>query len=257
MWGFLLKKDNRGTDTIALRTIGFCLLLTVLIVLFLLVFLKPIESGPIGDTIGGIAGPILNFAGMVLVYLSLRRDISVLKDQQSEERSKRALQLAEHSIRAAGKEMKLQMSNYKDAIRLLKDHNQAIDLAKGTGAKVPFPNEITGINNKLAPAAALLIKAYKMLSSPDISEDYKSYCMDLYRQKCVYEGFLYDSENYTQYGTSREVNEKYNAKMIKVIADIQTSFLMMRTITSFDSADEDYAKVKLLVNTPPSSTEPS
>jgi hypothetical protein len=31
-----------------------------------------IETGPIGDTIGGIAGPVLNFAGLLVVYFSLR-----------------------------------------------------------------------------------------------------------------------------------------------------------------------------------------
>lgn len=31
-----------------------------------------IETGPIGDTIGGITGPVLNFTGLLVVYLSLR-----------------------------------------------------------------------------------------------------------------------------------------------------------------------------------------
>ncbi|WP_426491369.1 hypothetical protein [Hymenobacter sp. 102] len=30
------------------------------------------ETGPIGDTIGGITGPVLNFTGLLVVYFSLR-----------------------------------------------------------------------------------------------------------------------------------------------------------------------------------------
>ena len=39
------------------------------------------DTGVIGDTIGGIAGPILNFAGLIVVYYSLREQIVANKNQ--------------------------------------------------------------------------------------------------------------------------------------------------------------------------------
>lgn len=39
------------------------------------------NTGVIGDTIGGIAGPILNFAGLIVVYYSLREQIVANKAQ--------------------------------------------------------------------------------------------------------------------------------------------------------------------------------
>jgi len=33
------------------------------------------DTGPVGDTIGGIAGPVLNFAGLLVIYFSLREQL--------------------------------------------------------------------------------------------------------------------------------------------------------------------------------------
>lgn len=35
-----------------------------------------LETGPVGDTIGGIAGPVLNFAGLLVIYFSLREQLA-------------------------------------------------------------------------------------------------------------------------------------------------------------------------------------
>lgn len=40
-----------------------------------------VNTGVIGDTIGGIAGPILNFTGLIIVYYSLREQITTNKTQ--------------------------------------------------------------------------------------------------------------------------------------------------------------------------------
>ena len=34
------------------------------------------DTGPVGDTIGGITGPVLNFAGLLVIYFSLREQLA-------------------------------------------------------------------------------------------------------------------------------------------------------------------------------------
>ena len=40
-----------------------------------------LETGPVGDTIGGIAGPVLNFAGLLVIYFSLREQLAANEKQ--------------------------------------------------------------------------------------------------------------------------------------------------------------------------------
>ena len=42
------------------------------------------DTGQVGDTIGGVAGPILNFAGLLVVYFSLREQAKSTADQKEQ-----------------------------------------------------------------------------------------------------------------------------------------------------------------------------
>lgn len=42
------------------------------------------ETGVIGDTFGGITGPILNFVGLILVYLSFQQQLDANKVQRKD-----------------------------------------------------------------------------------------------------------------------------------------------------------------------------
>ena len=42
------------------------------------------DTGPVGDTIGGIAGPVLNFAGLLVIYFSLREQLAANYLQREE-----------------------------------------------------------------------------------------------------------------------------------------------------------------------------
>lgn len=62
-------------------------------------------TGQIGDTIGGIAGPILNFVGLILLYYSFREQfkanqiqISALQAEQSINKNSRAFELLNNLI---------------------------------------------------------------------------------------------------------------------------------------------------------------
>ena len=59
--------------------------LSIILVLIVLVVFHDWQiaanTGTLGDTIGGIAGPILNFAGLIIVYLSLREQFNANQNQ--------------------------------------------------------------------------------------------------------------------------------------------------------------------------------
>jgi high-affinity nickel permease len=56
------------------------------------------NTGVIGDTIGGIAGPILNFTGLLLVYYSLREQFKANQQQMQQYEYDSTTQLLERFI---------------------------------------------------------------------------------------------------------------------------------------------------------------
>ena len=87
-------KPRNANITAALITVGVGLVLTVCLPAYLVtqpawhpwpwLGLPPLDftqTGQIGDTIGGVAGPILNFVGLMVVYFSLREQTRASSQQ--------------------------------------------------------------------------------------------------------------------------------------------------------------------------------
>ncbi|GAB2954987.1 hypothetical protein GCM10027048_20740 [Hymenobacter coalescens] len=73
------------SNALALITIVAGAGLSIILVLLVLVVFHNWQiaekTGTLGDTIGGIAGPILNFAGLIIVYFSLREQFNANQSQ--------------------------------------------------------------------------------------------------------------------------------------------------------------------------------
>ncbi len=79
-------KENSNFKAIATLIIGCLLALFMPYVLTRKVYFQSLdfsETGQIGDTIGGIVGPLLNFTGLILVYLSFRQQFEANEIQRS------------------------------------------------------------------------------------------------------------------------------------------------------------------------------
>jgi hypothetical protein len=100
-----------------LKTIGFTIGITLFIIVTVIGFLKLglvsrlglNNTGELGDTIGGIAGPLINLLGAILVYKSFIAQINANKIQLDNIESDRAF----NSLWELYKESKIDLDNFE------------------------------------------------------------------------------------------------------------------------------------------------
>lgn len=80
-------------------------------------------TGAIGDTIGGIAGPVLNLTGLIIVYFSLREQfranqiqLKSLKKEKRRSRNERAFDLAVKMAEEAGAYFRANRLNFRKVL---------------------------------------------------------------------------------------------------------------------------------------------
>jgi hypothetical protein len=129
------------------------------------------NTGTIGDTIGGIAGPILNLAGMIVVYLSLREQLRANNDQNIAISSeiKRSneevlLKSTEHLIDAASQAIKNAAMSERDVKQAIQGFEQnRVQDNQGRGSEWHI-NNLLSLDHALLTAAALATMAYNRVA---------------------------------------------------------------------------------------------
>ncbi len=170
------------------------------------------DTGTIGDTVGGIAGPILNFAGMFVVYLSLREQLKAnqlqmeaLRHEQTKTEHEKLLLITERAIDATSREMEVRKALLKTTVDFIRgfDSKLAQEAQKQIGtydigqldsrakqeiydqSKEILLFELENHEFELSNLAGLLAVFHSTISRPDFPSEYFSYCIDLFNQKCV------------------------------------------------------------------------
>ena len=102
-------------------------------------FLDFSSTGPIGDTIGGIAGPVLNFAGLLVVYFSLREQTQASNSQYDLSQRSTSLDVAFKLI----EHLAQQVSKNNDSLSAIGESFSVLD-ATWSDTRV-FPNGPSGL----------------------------------------------------------------------------------------------------------------
>jgi hypothetical protein len=90
------------------------------------------KTGTLGDTIGGIAGPILNFAGLYIIYLSLREQFEANEIQKDSHNKSEKREYTTKNLEICLNlidRLTIQAKNQVDKVRLLrKEYIHAVNL---------------------------------------------------------------------------------------------------------------------------------
>lgn len=88
------------------------------------------DTGPIGDTIGGIAGPILNIAGLIIVYFSFQQQLdanrkqwSAFKKEQKKSRREEQFSIIEKSINLLAEDIQKHEYTFRAVAELIEQFN--------------------------------------------------------------------------------------------------------------------------------------
>lgn len=146
------------------------------------------KTGTVGDTIGSIAGPILNFAGMLVVYLSLHEQIVAFKHEREKSRREDFVRSTEHAIKIATKALKHDMVALEESLLFISQFDEYIinnRIAAGSNVFATHLDTIKLWDGRVARAAGALAEAYDKVVSPNLPEEYVSHCMNLFDTKCI------------------------------------------------------------------------
>lgn len=159
------------------------------------------DSGVVGDTIGGIAGPILNLAGMIVVYLTLQAQMQAFQHEVKKTADERTLKGIEQSIESAARELQHQKGNLQTALIKIKEYDNRLKstplLYGATGSneadmkvyKVRLKKELDEIakreDAKLTVVAGLIKIAYFRLANNDLPSQYLSYGIELFQYQII------------------------------------------------------------------------
>jgi hypothetical protein len=153
------------------------------------------SSGAVGDTIGGITGPILNFVGMIVVYFSLLEQLKANNAQNraiSEElrRSNEEvlLQSTENIIEAAQAAILAQVPTIRDIERKISGYEDELlgdTVIRKAGDLDMQMKQFENLDHHLLTSAALMTTAYERIIDRSFPIAYKVYVVDQFFNKCV------------------------------------------------------------------------
>jgi hypothetical protein len=134
------SRSNNFNVNAALITVGLGLLLAICLPAYLAtkpawhpwpwLGLPPLDfmlTGQIGDTIGGIAGPILNFVGLLVVYFSLREQTRASNQQFQQSQRETTLELFFKLLAY----LEQQLTKNNEALKVLNTHLNVLELSYG------------------------------------------------------------------------------------------------------------------------------
>ncbi|MCA8830516.1 hypothetical protein [Hymenobacter pini] len=151
--------------------------------------------GTVGDTIGGIAGPLLNLAGMLIVYFSLQEQLNAnttqyeaLQLEIGRTSSEIVVKTTEQIIESAGGEIKQRLADIRSIASGISRIDEQVQshrfLTKSDFA--PQANRNLAIQDeKLFEAAMLLSLCYNKVFSDDFPAAYKLFVVRKYHNECI------------------------------------------------------------------------
>lgn len=197
------------------------------------------DTGPIGDTIGGITAPILNFLGIILLYLTLKSQNDSIRNQDEELRKQTILinnQRDSETIHRRLISFREDLENFKipGSSKVYSGANAFYLLAKGITGNLTCINpslrqdEVLGLlhrhNSLLINLKNLFQKNYN--SSLSIIEK-----VDLYRELMVHaqpviklHDKLIDLSSYFDDKVTAEVKEIFVGGMVRDVKSLFDSF---------------------------------
>lgn len=151
--------------------------------------------GTVGDTIGGIAGPLLNLAGMLIVYFSLQEQLNANTTQYNalqleikRTSSELVLKTTEQIIESAGSEIQQCLADIRSVASQISNIDEKINTQRFlTNTDYgPQANRYLAIQDeKLFEAAMLLSLSFNKVFSDDFPPAYKLFVVRKYHKECI------------------------------------------------------------------------
>ncbi|TGE26893.1 hypothetical protein [Hymenobacter metallicola] len=179
------------------------------------------DTGTVGDTIGGIAGPILNLAGMIIVYFSLLEQFRANNDQNEAIRVeiKRSndevvLKSTQQVIEAASQELGIQKHNLDSLLEKVASFDEDLDrrrILDHVDATSELKDKLQKLDAELVVAASILTLAYNRIVVNSFPQEYRTYTFYLFKRIC-FEGV----PNIIIWGRSTKMNNDWIPNFMRI-----------------------------------------